>query len=49
MPIPGNLFTTPMAAMPHKDVDRDLQIALSQDVYTNGEVFASYARSTPIF
>jgi len=32
MPIPGNLFTTAMAVMPHKDVDRALQVALSLDV-----------------
>ena len=32
MPIPGNLFTTAMAVMPHKDVNRALQAALSLDV-----------------
>lgn len=32
MPIPGNLLTTAMAVMPHKDVDRALQMALSLDV-----------------
>lgn len=32
MPIPGNLFTTAMAVMPHKDVDRALRVALSLDV-----------------
>jgi hypothetical protein len=29
MPIPGNLLTTAMAVMPHKDVDRALKMALS--------------------
>jgi hypothetical protein len=66
MSIPGNLLTTAMAVMPHKDVDRprgvhlcgnpdwdfllgmDLDI-LSLDVYTNGEVFASYAGSVQRF
>jgi len=32
MPIPGNLLTTAMAVMPHRDVDRALQLALSVDV-----------------
>jgi len=32
MPIPGNLLTTAMAVMPHRDVDRALQVALSVDV-----------------
>jgi hypothetical protein len=32
MPIPGNLLTTAMAVMPHKDVDRALQAALTLDV-----------------
>ena len=32
MPIPGNLLTTAMAVMPHKDVDRALETALSLDV-----------------
>jgi len=32
MPIPGNLLTTAMAVMPHRDVDRALEIALSLDV-----------------
>ena len=32
MPIPGNLLTTAMAVMPHKDVDRALQVALSLDI-----------------
>jgi hypothetical protein len=32
MPIPGNLLTTAMAVMPHKDVDRALEMALSMDV-----------------
>lgn len=32
MPIPGNLLTTAMAVMPHKDVDRALSLALSLDV-----------------
>ncbi len=32
MPIPGNLLTTAMAVMPHKDVDRALEVALSLDI-----------------
>ncbi len=32
MSIPGNLLTTAMAVMPHRDVDRALQVALSMDV-----------------
>ncbi|RLC08631.1 MAG: hypothetical protein DRI57_23640, partial [Deltaproteobacteria bacterium] len=32
MTIPGNLYTTAMAVMPHKDVDRALEIALSLDI-----------------
>ncbi len=32
MAIPGNLLTTAMAVMPHKDVDRALGLALSLDV-----------------
>jgi len=32
MPIPGELLTTAMAVMPHKDVDRALEMALSLDV-----------------
>ena len=32
MPIPGKLLTTAMAVMPHTDVDRALEIALSLDV-----------------
>jgi hypothetical protein len=32
MTIPGNLLTTAMAVMPHQDVDRALQVALSVDV-----------------
>ena len=32
MPIPGNLLTTAMAVMPHKDVDRALALALSLDI-----------------
>ncbi len=32
MPIPGNLLTTAMAVMPHKDVTRALEVALSMDV-----------------
>ena len=32
MPIPGNLLTTAMAVMPHKDVDRALSTALSLDI-----------------
>jgi hypothetical protein len=32
MSIPGNLLTTAMAVMPHKNVDRALEVALSMDV-----------------
>ena len=32
MAIPGDLLTTAMAVMPHKDVDRALDVALSLDV-----------------
>jgi hypothetical protein len=32
MPIPGNLLTTAMAVMPHRDVERALELALSLDV-----------------
>ena len=32
MPIPGNLLTTAMAIMPHRNVDRALELALSMDV-----------------
>jgi hypothetical protein len=32
MAIPGNLLTTAMAVMPHKDVNRALELALSLDV-----------------
>lgn len=32
MPIPGNLLTTAMAVMPHTDVDRALETALSMDI-----------------
>jgi hypothetical protein len=32
MPIPGNLLTTAMAVMPHRQVDRALKMALSMDV-----------------
>src|SRR4030042_6111612 len=32
MSIPGRLLTTAMAVMPHKDVDRALQVALSLDI-----------------
>ena len=32
MPIPGNLLTTAMAVMPHIDVDRALETALSLDI-----------------
>ena len=32
MPIPGNLLTTAMAIMPHRDVDRALESALSLDI-----------------
>ena len=86
MPIPGNRLTTAMAAMPHRDVDRALELSLSLDVpywpqlpkvsyfedmyvqasehypgmgldldilsldvYSNGEVFSSYARSSGNF
>jgi hypothetical protein len=86
MPIPGNRLTTAMAVMPHRDVDRALELSLSLDVpywpqlpkvsyfedmyvqasehfpgmgldldilsldvYSNGEVFSSYARASGIF
>lgn len=32
MPIPGNLLTTAMAVMPHTDVDRAIEMALSLDI-----------------
>jgi hypothetical protein len=32
MPIPGSLLTTAMAVMPHRDVDRALEMALSLDI-----------------
>ena len=32
MPIPGNLLTTAMAVMPHKDVERALEMALPMDI-----------------
>jgi hypothetical protein len=32
MPIPGNLLTTAMAVMPHREVDRALEVALSLEV-----------------
>ena len=32
MSIPGNLLTTAMGVMPHKDIDRALEIAHSVDV-----------------
>lgn len=32
MPIPGNLLTTAMAVMPHTDVDRALETALTLDI-----------------
>lgn len=32
MPIPGNLLTTAMAVMPHTDVDRALEMAMSLDI-----------------
>jgi hypothetical protein len=32
MPIPGNLLTTAMAVMPHRDVDRTPKIAISLDI-----------------
>ena len=32
MPIPGNLLTTAMAVMPHTDVDRAMDLALSLDI-----------------
>jgi len=32
MSIPGNLLTTAMAVMPHRDVDRALEMALSLDI-----------------
>jgi len=32
MTIPGDLNTTAMAVMPHKDADRALEFALSMDI-----------------
>ncbi len=32
MPVPGNLLTTAMAVMPHTDVDKAMDAALSLDV-----------------
>ena len=32
MAIPGNLFTTAMAVMPHTDINRALEMALTLDV-----------------
>ncbi len=32
MTIPGNLLTTAMAVMPHRDPDRALEAALSLDI-----------------
>jgi hypothetical protein len=32
MPIPGNLLTTAMAVMLHRDVDRALEMAMSLDI-----------------
>jgi hypothetical protein len=32
MPIPGNLLITAMAVMPHRDVDRALEMAMSRDI-----------------
>lgn len=32
MPIPGNLLTTAMAVMPHTDVDRAIEVALTMDI-----------------
>ena len=32
MPLPGNLLTTAMGVMPHKDIDRALQLAMSLDI-----------------
>lgn len=32
MPIPGNLLTTAMAVMPHTDVDRAIEMALTMDI-----------------
>ncbi|MFH2219950.1 MAG: hypothetical protein ABII68_09875 [Pseudomonadota bacterium] len=49
MTIPGNLHTTAMAVMPHKDANRALDLALSLDVYQNGEVFSSYSGSIKKF
>lgn len=43
--IPGSLFTTAMAVMPHTDISRALDMELSLDVpsldvYTNAEIFS---------
>jgi len=32
MTIPGNLLTTAMAVMPHKDIERAMEVALSMDI-----------------
>ena len=32
MAVPGNLLTTAMAVMPHTDIDRALEMALSLDI-----------------
>jgi len=32
MPIPGNLLITAMAVIPHRDVDRALEMAMSLDI-----------------
>ena len=32
MPIPGNLLTTAMAVMPHTDVERAIEVALTMDI-----------------
>ena len=45
MPIPGNLLTTAMAVMPHTNVDRALETALSFDIYTNAGIISSYTPS----
>jgi hypothetical protein len=32
MPVPANPLTTSMAVMPHRDVDRALEMAMSLDI-----------------
>jgi hypothetical protein len=55
--IPGNLLTTAMAVMPHKDAAAALEAALSMDIpfwpqlprLSYGEIFSNYAGSIKKF